>query len=87
MVMYLSASGIVVACDQSFICVLVESLLPVIGHVFVALLNRCGLLSIMYLSANGIVVAGDRLCICVLVESLLPVIGHVFMWLLNRCGL
>jgi hypothetical protein len=44
-VMYLSASGIVVACDRSCICVLVESLLPVIGHVFVCLLNRCGLCS------------------------------------------
>ena len=85
--MYLSASGNAVACDRSCICVLVESLLPVIGHVFVCLLNRCGLLSVMYLSANGIVVACDRSCICVLVESLLPVIGHVFVWLLNRCGL
>ena len=42
--MYLSAaSGIVVACDMSCIYVLVESLLPVIGHVFVCLLNLCGL--------------------------------------------
>ena len=57
--MYLSASGIVVACDRSCIFVLLESLLPVIGHVFVGLLNRCGLLSVMYLSASGIVVACD----------------------------
>ena len=85
--MYLCASGIVVACDRSCICMLVESLLPVIGHVFVALLNRCGLLSIMYLSANGIVLACDRSCIFVLVESLLPLIGHVFVCLLNRFGL
>jgi hypothetical protein len=40
-VMYLSANGIVVACDRSCICVLVESLLPVIGDAFVCLLNRC----------------------------------------------
>ena len=66
---------------------LVESLLPVIGHVFMCLLNRCGLLSVMYLSSNGIVVACDRSCICVLAESLCPVIGHVFVCLLNRCGL
>ena len=39
--MYLCAYGIVVACDRSCICVLVESVLPVIGHVFVCLLNRC----------------------------------------------
>ena len=39
--MYLCASGIVVACDRSYIYVLVESLLPVMGHVFVCLLNRC----------------------------------------------
>ena len=32
---YFSASGIAVACDRSCMCVLVESLLPVIGHVFV----------------------------------------------------
>ena len=51
--MYLSASGIVVACDRSCIFVLLESLLPVIGHVFVGLLNRCGLLSVMYLFASG----------------------------------
>jgi hypothetical protein len=38
-----------VACDRSCICVLVESLWPVIGHVFVCLLNRCGLWSVMYL--------------------------------------
>ena len=75
------------ACERSCICLLMESLLPVIGHVFVCLLNRCGLLSLMYLSAIGIVVASDRSCICVLVESLLPVIGHVFVCLLNRCGL
>ena len=74
-------------CYRSCICLLMELLLPVIGHVFVCLLNRCGLLSVMYLSANGIVVACDRSCICVLVESLLPVIGHVFVCLLNRCGL
>ena len=77
--MYLSASGIVVACDRSCICVLFESLLPEIGHVFVCLLNRCGLLSVMYLSSNGIVVASDRSCVCVLVESLWPVNGHVFV--------
>jgi type III secretory pathway component EscS len=47
-----------------------KSLLPVIGHVFVCLLNRCGLWMVMYLSASGIVVACDRSCICVLVESL-----------------
>ena len=41
--MYLSASGIVVACNRLCICVL-DELLPVIGHVFVFLLNRCGLL-------------------------------------------
>ena len=33
--MYLSASGLVVACEQSCICLLVESLWPVSGHVFV----------------------------------------------------
>ena len=60
------------ACGRSCICVLVESLLPVIGNVFVCWLNLCS----CYLS-----------CICVLVESLLPVIGHVFVALLNRCGL
>ena len=32
---FLSASGIVVACDRSCICVIVESLWPLIGHVFV----------------------------------------------------
>ena len=58
---------------------LVESLLPVIGHVFMCLLNRCGLLSVMYLSSNGIVVASDRSCISVLVESLWSVNGHVFV--------
>ena len=84
--MYLSASGIVF-CDRSCICVLVESLLPVIGHVFVCLLNLYDLLSVMYLSANGIVVACDRSCICVLFESLWPVIGHVFVCLLNSCCL
>jgi hypothetical protein len=71
LVMYLSVSGIV-ACDRSCICVLVESLLPVIGHVFVCFLNLCDLLSVMYFSANGIVVACDRSCICVLFESLWP---------------
>ena len=72
---------------SSCICLLMDSLLPVIGLVFVCLLNRCGLLSVLYLSVNGIVVDCDRSCICVLVESLLPVIGHVFVCLLNRCGL
>ena len=38
--MYLSARGIVVACERSFICLLVKSLLPVIGYVFVCLWNR-----------------------------------------------
>ena len=76
--MYLSASGIV-ACDRSCICVLVDSLLPVISHVFVCFLNLCDLFSVMYLSANGILVACDRSCICVLFESLCPVIGHVFV--------
>jgi hypothetical protein len=33
--MFLCASGMVVAYDRSCICVLVESLLPVSGHVFV----------------------------------------------------
>ena len=76
------------ACERSCIFLLVESLWPVIGHVFVCLLNRCGLLSVMYLSANGIVVASfDRSCICLLMESLLPVIGHVFVCFLNLCGL
>ena len=83
--MYLSASGIAVACNRSCICVLVESLWPVVGHVFVCLLNLYDLLSVMYLSASGIV-ACDRSCICVLCESLWPVIGHVFVCLLNRCG-
>ena len=41
--MFLCASGIVVACDLACICVLVESLLAVNGHVYVCLLNRCGL--------------------------------------------
>ena len=41
--MFLCASGIVVACDLACICVLFESLWPVIWHVFVCLLNRCGL--------------------------------------------
>ena len=74
------------ACYRSSIYLLVESLWPLIGHICVCLLNRCGLLSVMYLSANGIVVAYDRSCICVLVESLLPVIVHVFVCLLNRCS-
>jgi hypothetical protein len=69
--MHLSANGIV-ACDRSSICVLVESFLPLIGHVFVCLLNRW---------------ACERSCICLLVESLWPGIGHVFVCLLNRCGL
>ena len=82
------------ACERSCICLLVESLWPVIGHVFVCflnrcclryghvfvcLLNRCGLLSVMYMSSNGIVVASDRSCISVLVGSLWPVNGHVFV--------
>ena len=66
--MFLCASGIVVGCERSCICLLVESLWPV---------------NVMYLCASGIDVACDRLCICVLVESL-PVIGHVFVCLLNR---
>ena len=66
------------ACYRSCICVLVELLLPVIGHVFVCLLNRCCLLSVMYFSASGIVVACDRSCICVLVEWL-PVSVNVFV--------
>jgi hypothetical protein len=33
--MFLCASGIVVACDRSFFCVLVESLLAVNGHAYV----------------------------------------------------
>ena len=74
-------------CYRSCIYLLMESLWPVIGHVFVCLLNRCGLCSVMYLCAYGIVVACDRSCICVLVESVLPVIGHVLVCLLNRCGL
>jgi hypothetical protein len=53
---------------RSCIYLLMESLLPVIGHVFVYLLNRCGLWMVMYLSASGIVVACDRSCICGLVE-------------------
>jgi hypothetical protein len=52
----------IVACDRSCICVLVESLWPVIGHVFVCLLNRCGLWSVMYLCACWIVVACERSC-------------------------
>ena len=47
--MYLCDYWIVVACDRSCICVLVESLWPVSRHVFVWLLNRCGLWSVMYL--------------------------------------
>ena len=74
-------------CERSCICLLVESLWYVIGHIFMCLLNRSGLLSVMYFSANGIVVACDRSCICLLVESLWPVIGHVFVSLLNRCCL
>jgi hypothetical protein len=62
------------ACDQWCISVLVESLLPVIGHVLICLLNRCGLWLVMYLCACWIVVACDRSCIWVLVESLLPLI-------------
>ena len=63
MVLYLSASRIVVACDRSCICVLVESL-PVSRNV---------------LWDSGIVVGCERSCICVLVESLWPVNGHVFV--------
>ena len=70
--MFLSASGIVVGCERSCICLLVESL--------------C-VRAVMYLSASGILVACDRSYIYVLVESLLPVIGHVFVCLLNRCCL
>ena len=68
------------SCERSCIFLLVQSLWPVIGDVFVCLLNHCGLLSVMYLSANGIVVACDRSCICLLVELLWPVIGHVFVF-------
>jgi hypothetical protein len=50
----LCACWIVVACERSCIYLLVESLWPVIGHVFMCLLNRCGLWSVMYLSANEI---------------------------------
>jgi hypothetical protein len=63
--MYLSASGIVVTCDRSCICVLVESLWPVSGHL---------------LCASRIVVGCERSCICLLVESLWPVNGHVFVY-------
>ena len=62
--MYLCASGLVVTCDRSCICVLFESLWPVSDHV---------------LCASGIVVACDRSCICLLVKSLLPVSSHVFV--------
>jgi hypothetical protein len=61
-VMYLCACWIVVACYRSCICLLMESLWPVIGHVFVCLLNRCCLWSVMYLCASWIVVACDRSC-------------------------
>ena len=61
--MYLSASGIVVACDRSCMCVLVEWL-PVNGNV---------------LCASGIVVGCERSCICLLVELFLLVNGHVFV--------
>jgi hypothetical protein len=44
--MYLCACWIVMACYRSCIFLLMESLWPVIGHVFVCLLNRCGLLSV-----------------------------------------
>jgi hypothetical protein len=86
-VIYMCACWIVVACDRSCICLLVELLLPVIGHVFVCFLNRCCLGYVMYLCACWIVVACYRSCICLLMESLLPLIGHVFVCLLNRCGL
>ena len=39
--MYLCAGGIVVTCEQSCICLLGESLLPVSGHVFVCSGNSC----------------------------------------------
>jgi hypothetical protein len=77
-VMYLYNCWIVVAWDRSCICLVVESLWPVIGHVYVWLLNRFGLWSGMYLFDCWIVLACDRSCICVIVESLWPVIGHVF---------
>ena len=50
-----------------------------IGHVFVFMLNRCGLLSVKYFSASGILVASDRSYMCLHVESLWPVKGHVFV--------
>jgi hypothetical protein len=43
--MYLSASGIVVACDRSCFCVFVESGWSVIGHGVECLFKRCGLWS------------------------------------------
>jgi hypothetical protein len=74
---------IVVACERSCFCVLVESLWPVIGHVFVCFLNRCGLWSVMYFCDCWIVVACDRSCICVIVESLWSVFCLVFVCLLR----
>jgi hypothetical protein len=50
---------IVVACDWSCICLLAESL-PVIGHVFVCLLNCCWLWSVMYLCVFWIFVTCYR---------------------------
>ena len=40
--MFLCASGIVVGCERSCICLLVESLWPVNGDVFVCWWNRGG---------------------------------------------
>jgi hypothetical protein len=57
--LYLCACWIVVACERSCICLLVESLWPVICHVFECLLNRCCLWSVMYLCACWILVACD----------------------------
>jgi hypothetical protein len=56
-------------------CMLVGSLWPVIGHVFVCFLNHCGLLSVMYLCACWIVVACDRSCMCVL-TNIWSITGH-----------
>ena len=62
--MYLCARGIVVASEQSCICVLGESMLLVIDYVFVCKGNRCCLRAVMYLCASGIVVACEQSCIC-----------------------
>jgi hypothetical protein len=48
------ATTIQQSCYRSCICLLMESLWPVIGHVFACLLNR-GQRAVMYLSASGIV--------------------------------